>query len=151
MNLEFKQKVYNAYLNTVNEKIKLLHQNLDDLSISIAEETKNSAGDKYETARALLQTEQSSVAKQLNEANDQKNLLETIDINLVSNKIIKGSLIQTNRGYFFMSVGLGKALVEDQTIIALSQAAPLGQTLHGLTIGDTTEVNGIKYSIQKLY
>ena len=98
MNLEFKQKVYNAYLNTVNEKIKLLHQNLDDLSISIAEETKNSAGDKYETARALRQTEQSSVAKQLNEANDQKNLLETIDINLVSNKIIKGSMIQTNRG-----------------------------------------------------
>ncbi|MBL0289016.1 MAG: hypothetical protein IPQ19_16960 [Bacteroidetes bacterium] len=50
-----------------------------------------------------------------------------------------------------MSVGFGKALVEDQTIIALSQAAPLGQKLHGLTIADTTEVNGIKYSIQKLY
>ena len=53
MNLEFKQKVYNAYLNTVNEKIKLLHQNLDDLSISIAEETKNSAGDKYESSKKI--------------------------------------------------------------------------------------------------
>ncbi len=36
MNLEFKQKVYNAYLNTVNEKIKLLHQNLDDLCINLS-------------------------------------------------------------------------------------------------------------------
>jgi hypothetical protein len=151
MNLEFKQKVFNTYLNSVNEKIKLLHQTLDDLSNSIAEETKNSAGDKYETARALLQTEQSNVAKQLNDANDQKTLLKTIDINVVSEKIIKGSLIQTDKGYFFMSAGLGKVLVENETIIAFSQAAPLGQKINGLSIGDSAEINGIKYLIQKIY
>lgn len=151
MSIKLKQKVFNSYLTNVNEKIKLLHQSLEDLSISIMEETKNSAGDKYETARALLQTEQVNVAKQLNEANDQKTLLETIDLNLVSNKIIKGSLIQTNRGYFFMSVGLGKANVDNQLIIALSQAAPLGQKIFGLSVGDSTEVNGLKYIIQKIY
>ncbi|MBK9634861.1 MAG: hypothetical protein IPO64_10215 [Bacteroidetes bacterium] len=85
MNLEFKQKVFNAYLNTVNEKIKLLHQNLDDLSISIARKLKIRQAINRKLLE-LAQTEQSSVVKQLNEANDQKIQLETIDINPVSNK-----------------------------------------------------------------
>ncbi|MBL0289017.1 MAG: hypothetical protein IPQ19_16965 [Bacteroidetes bacterium] len=51
------------------------------------------------TARALLQTEQSSVAKQLNEATDQ-NFIGNNRYKFSFNKIIKGSLIQTNRGYF---------------------------------------------------
>jgi hypothetical protein len=125
--MTLKEKIYQHYLAVINNKIQLLQEILADLKESGANETKSTAGDKHETALAMLQIEQANKREQLKELVAQKTALERIDPAIIARAILNGSLIKTNRGYFFMSVALGKAVVNDITVIAVSPQSPLGK------------------------
>ena len=143
-----KQKIYKHYLQVINDKAAMLQKVLDDLKESGANETKSTAGDKHETALAMLQIEQANVRAQLQNVLNQQTALEKINPDLTADSILNGSLIKTNRGYFFMSVALGKAVVDDVFVIALSPQSPLGQKLMGLKAGATVKVNNTVYLIE---
>ena len=148
--MSFKHQVYERYLQLINEKFNALQVILNELNDSAKNETKSTAGDKHETALAMLQIEQENTRNKLKEATEQKLQLDRIDINLISEKIIKGSLIKTNHGYFFLSIALGKISVEHQQIIALSPQSPLGLKLVGAKINDEIELNNLKYVIESI-
>lgn len=146
--MSFKHQVYERYLQLINEKFNALQVILNELNDSAKNETKSTAGDKHETALAMLQIEQENTRNKLKEITEQKLQLDRIDINLKSEKIIKGSLIKTNHGYLFLSIALGKLTVEHQQIIALSPQSPLGLKLVGAKINDEIELNNLKYVIE---
>ena len=145
-----KQKIHNHYLQLINDKVNLLQQVLADLKESGTNETKSTAGDKHETALAMLQIEQANTRAQLKEVLEQKAALERINPALSSVKIVNGTLIKTDRGWLYMSTALGKAAVEGITVIALSPQSPLGKKLMGLTVTDTAEMNNTRYTIESL-
>ena len=66
--MTLKQKIYNHYLQIIHEKVHLLQQVLAGLKESGSNETKSTAGDKHETALAMLQIEQANARGQLQEA-----------------------------------------------------------------------------------
>ena len=148
--MTLKEKAYRHYLNVINDKLQLLQQVLADLKESGANETKSTAGDKHETALAMLQIEQANKREQLKEIVTQKTALERIDPSIIAPTILNGSLIKTNRGYFFMSIALGKATIDGVAVIALSPQSPLGKKLMGLSAGDEVEVNGNNYCIETI-
>ena len=148
--MTLKQKIYNHYLQLINDKVNLLQQVLADLKESGTNETKSTAGDKHETALAMLQIEQANTRAQLKEVLEQKAVLERINPALSSVKIVNGTLIKTDRGWLYMSTALGKAAVEGITVIALSPQSPLGKKMMGLTVTDTVEMNNTRYTIESL-
>jgi hypothetical protein len=148
--MTFKQKVYGQFLALVNNKIAELQKTLSDLRESAANETKSTAGDKHETALAMLQIEQENTNRQISDVLLQKDFLEKIDPAVKSMRVASGSLVKTNKGYFFLSVGLGKLQVEGTTVIALSLESPLGGKLRGLKVNDTAEINGNSYVIESI-
>ncbi len=135
--LNLKEKIYFHLLQTINDKILLLENILIELKESISNETKSTAGDKYETARAMLHLEQENIIKQLWNANDQRKELELIDITRSSPKVSNGSLITTDKDFFFISIGFGKVIIDSKTIIALSSKSPLGKILMEKKVWDT--------------
>ncbi len=148
--MKLKQKIYDHYLQLIQDKVAILQKVLDDLKESGANETKSTAGDKHETALAMLQIEQANKRAQLQEVLAQKAALEKIDPTLSASMIVNGSLIKTNRGYLFMSTALGKASVDNMAVIALSPQSPLGQKLMGLKTKDTASINGMGYHIESI-
>jgi len=134
----------------IESKIRLFQNNLDELKESSTNETKSSAGDKYETALAMIHIEQENTSQQLKEALKQKILFSKIDPTVTTEKIINGSLIKTNKGYFFLSLALGKTVVDGISVIALSPYSPLGQKLIGLRENDSVQINGIHYIIENV-
>lgn len=148
--MTLKQKVHHYYVQLINDKVTLLQKILADLKESGSNETKSTAGDKHETALAMLQIEQANTRGQLKEAIAQKEVLQKINPALTAVKIVPGSLIKTNRGYLFLSVALGKAVVDEAVVIALSPQSPLGVQLMGLTAGKVAEVNNTKYIIESI-
>lgn len=149
--MSLKQKIYDHYLQAVNEKIALLQKVVADLKESGANETKSTAGDKHETALAMLQIEQANTRTQLHEVLEQKAVLQKINPAVITVSVVNGSLIKTNTVYFFMGIALGKTVIEGSTVIALSPQSPLGKKLMGLTAGDTTEVNNNSYVIEGIW
>jgi transcription elongation GreA/GreB family factor len=148
--MTFKQKIHQHYLRVINDKIQLLQQVLASLKESGANETKSTAGDKHETALAMLQIEQANIRAQLKEMLEQKGVLERINPALSPIAIVQGSLVKTNWGYLFVSVALGKTVIDDRVVIALSAQSPLGKQLMGLQVGNTATVNSHQYIIQEL-
>lgn len=145
-----KQKIYNHFLQVINTRQAMLQQVLNDLKESGANETKSTAGDKHETALAMLQIEQANTRGQLQELLLQKAALEKLDPAVTAPVIVNGSLIKTSRGYLYMSVALGKAVVEGITVIVLSPQSPLGQKLMGLKTTEVARVNNIEYTIESI-
>ncbi len=148
--MTLKQKIYSHYSQVVNDKISLLQTVLADLKESGANETKSTAGDKHETALAMLQIEQANIGGQLSEALNQKAAFEKINHAVISSVIVKGSLVKTNKGHFFMSIALGKATLEGIGITALSPQSPLGVKMMGLRVGDSAEINNNLYEIESI-
>lgn len=145
--MTLKQKIYNHYLQVVHDKVSMLQKVLDDLKESGANETKSTAGDKHETALAMLQIEQANNRAQLQEVLNQQAALEKINPELSAAIVLNGSLVKTDRGYLFVSVALGKAMVDGVSVIALSPQSPLGQKLMGLRLGEVARVNSTSYFI----
>ncbi len=145
--MTFKQTVYSKFLSLLNERIDSFQFTLDELSISVMNETKSTAGDKHETALSMLQLEQSRIAEHLYEAIDNKTILMQIDLDELSDMIRSGSLVQTNKGYFFISIALPKVTVDGIAVIAISPQSPLGQKLMGHSKGDVIEMNGMSHTI----
>jgi len=148
--MSLKQKIHSHFELLLNDKIALLQKVLADLKESGSNETKSTAGDKHETALAMLQIEQANTREQLKAVLTQKAAIEKINPAISTGKIINGSLIKTNRGYFFVSSALGKAVVEGVTVMAVSPQSPLGIKLMGLCRGDITEVNNNRYIIESI-
>jgi hypothetical protein len=148
--MTLKQKVHQHYLQMVNDKISLLQQDLADLKESGTNETKSTAGDKHETALAMLQIEQANKREQLNLAIAQKIIVEKINPSIVTVIVVNGSLIKTDKGYFFMSVAIGKAVIEGISFTAFSPQSPLGNQLMGLKAGDTAVFNNKSYYIETI-
>ena len=145
-----KEKIHGHCLNLINDKISLLQQVLADLKESAGNETKSTAGDKHETALAMLQIEQSNTRGQLEDALQKKAALEKINPVLSAEQIVNGSLVKTNRGYLYLGVALGKINTAGIDVIALSPQSPLGEKMMGLVVGDTAEMNGNFYIIEAI-
>ena len=115
---------------------------------SAANETKSTAGDKHETALAMLQIEQENTARQLRELLLQKLTLDKIDPVISPITITIGSLVKTNKGYFYVSISLGKILVENLPIVAISAQSPLGRKLIGAKQFASIILNGNEFLIE---
>lgn len=148
--MTLKQKIHNHYLQVINEKVQSLQKVMADLKESGSNETKSTAGDKHETALAMLQIEQAQVRGQLKDAQEQKAILEKINPDVSPVSIVPGSLIKTNQGYLFLSIALGKAVIDGIIVIALSPQSPLGKQLMGLKKGGAAIIHSNNYIIENI-
>ena len=148
--MAFKQKVYACCLKQLDDKIQILKAALYDLKTGVENDAKNSAGDKHETARAMMQLEHEKISRQFDETTRQKNDLEKIDPGTDSPKIIFGSLLRANNNYFFLSIALGKINVDGVPVMVFSSQSPLGQKMAGLKAGDSLDMNGVHYVIDEV-
>lgn len=120
---------------------------LDDLTESAGNETKSTAGDKHETALAMLQIEQENTSRQLQAVLDQLSFLEQIDPAKQHNNIGLGSLIKTNKGLFYIAIALRKITVDGLPVFVISPLSPLATKLSGTGRGTVITINNIEYRV----
>jgi transcription elongation GreA/GreB family factor len=148
MQISFKQNTHAVVQKTINNKILAIQTILNDLKESGANETKSTAGDKHETALAMLQIEQANNRLQLQNLLEQNSVLSKIDFNTKHEIIQLGTVVQTNNAIYYICIALGKIMVDNQTVYAISTDAPLGKQLIGKKTGEQIIVNNIKHQIK---
>ena len=146
-----KTEVYQVCLNLVNRKITQAISLMDEAQQAANSDTKSSAGDKHETSRAMAMLEKDKAANQLAEANKLKQLLSQINPKTVSKKVGLGSLVKTNNGWFYVSVGIGKVELKSETIFCISLASPIGQAMQGREQGEMIVFNQQRIEVVELY
>jgi transcription elongation GreA/GreB family factor len=113
-------------------------------------EEKSSAGDKYETTRAMMQIERDKAAEQLEEGLKLKRVVESIVPQVNSTRIGLGSLVLTDSVHFYIAISAGKINIEDQAFLTISAQAPIAITLLKLKQGDTFVFNKQQLNIREI-
>ncbi|MCU0437533.1 MAG: 3-oxoacyl-ACP synthase [Raineya sp.] len=138
-------------LEILKNKKSILEKNIELAQEASRDDTKSSAGDKYETTRAMMQIEIDSNKKRLLETQALENILLNIDINTTYTKISLGSMVITNQGIFFISIGLGQIKLENDTFFIISPDSPIGKELINKQTGNTFAFNQKNYIIEKIF
>lgn len=144
-------------LDIINHLLRVLDSRIAEIETAIASakeardnESKSSAGDKYETGRAMLQIELDNLEHQLKNQLELKTEVLRVNPELTTEKIGFGSLISSTNGTYFIAIGLGKILVGNETVYAISLASPLGQALKGSQKDNTISLNGNSITINNV-
>ena len=122
-------------------------QGIKEAQQASKDDTKSSAGDKYETGRAMMQQETDRNMAQLNEANKLKVALNQISISITTKQVENGSVVLTNNGNFYVAISAGTLSVDSLSYFAVSPASPIGLKLKGLKAADQFTLNGKDYKI----
>ena len=123
---------------------------ISDLAVDAQNDAKGSAGDKHETALAMMHLEQEKLTQKLKEVLEQKVILDKIDATQIHNVVALGSVVKANETYFFVCAALPKITVDNNDIFALSTQSPLGTKLMGNKVDSEFQMNATKYIIQSV-
>jgi transcription elongation GreA/GreB family factor len=127
--------------NYVDQRMANSKQAMDDAQAAANEEGKSSAGDKYETGRAMAQIERDKAAQQLDEALKLKKVLSGLDSSIVNDSVRLGSVVETTSSNFYLAISAGKFLIETREFLIISPNSPIGKLLLNLKVGDTFRFN----------
>lgn len=145
-----KQALYTHCQQYVRQRIETARSAMNAAQEAANEESKSSAGDKYETGRAMAQIERDRHAQLLAEALKLEQDLIQIDIDKPMAVVRPGSLVVTDRGRFFISISVGKIKLESADYFAVSAASPIGAQLLGRKAGDVVTFNKLAYQVQEV-
>ncbi len=148
--LKIKQKLFALCHSFIEERIATAKTAIEMAQNSANEETKSSAGDKYETGRAMAQLEIEKSSVQLAEALKQKKVLDQIFPESKMLIVQLGSLVYTNQGNYYLSIPAGKMEIDAITYYAISSASPIGAVLIGLKAGASVTFNRKEIVIEKM-
>jgi transcription elongation GreA/GreB family factor len=142
-----REKLHRLCHAYIEDRIKSANQAILFAQASANEETKSSAGDKYETGRAMAQLEIEKNQAQLREAQKLSAILNQIKPNENYKLVQPGSLVVTNREGFYISIPAGKFIIDDQIYFAISPSSPIAQKLLGEKEGSKFIFNNKEYTI----
>lgn len=137
--------------NWVNNRIESAEKAMQNAQNSANEESKSSAGDKYETGRAMAQNDRDMFAKQHLEAQQDLNILLKINPDIVPDKVVNGALVNTSMGYFFIALSIGQKAVSGQNIMFTSALSPIGALIYGKSVGESFQFRNQAVSITGIY
>ena len=144
---DLKQQLYNQCLEYVQQRMDAAQLAIDEAQKAANEETKSSAGDKYETGRAMMQQETGRNRQQLEEINKLKVALNRVSPAQQSATVEPGSIVITDQGNFYIAISAGALRVGGETYFAVSPASPIGLLLAGKRAGEKIMLNGKPYAI----
>lgn len=147
---KFKLALMNACRDAVEQRIANAEKAMLSAQESANSEEKSSAGDKYETGRAMSQIERDRNAKQLAEAKNELAQLNKIDLNIEHKQAGTGALVVCAEDTFFIAAAVGVITVNKEKAIVLSPKAPLTQELLGKKAGDRITFNGRTLTIKSI-
>src|ERR1700749_1072889 len=123
--IAFKNKLKKWGQDLIGQRIATSKTAMEQAQEAANNEEKSSAGDKYETGRAMGHLQKDMHARQLAEALKELASLNAIPTDSLCTEGGIGAVLQAEDIAFFVSAGLGKQIVDGQPIVFLSPQAPL--------------------------
>ena len=149
--IAFKHQLKQFCPSAIEKRITVAQDAMQSSQESANNEEKSSAGDKYETARAMGHLQKDMHARQIAEYTKELAALYNVNTGSIYETIQPGSFFETATGAFFIAAGLGKQIMDGRTILFLSASAPLALALKHKKTGDDFIFNGTRSIISLLY
>lgn len=139
--IAFKNRLKIFCHQIIAERIAVVKDAMKDAQEAANNEEKSSAGDKYETGRAMGHLQKDMHAGQLAGYLKEQAVLHAVNTGICYSQITAGAFVQTATTAFFIGAGLGKQLFEGQPVFFVSPHAPLTALLQHKKSGDSFSFN----------
>lgn len=149
--MDIKKQLYDYCQKYLLNRIQAGENDIRELQESANEETKSSSGDKYETGRAMMQLEMEKLSGQLAETKRTLQTLNKIKIESNHNFVQPGSLVNSSLGNFFITVSVGKIVLNEKTYMAVSSDSPIGLALMGKKKDESIVFNNRTVTITEVH
>lgn len=146
-----RQQVIQGSLHDIEARISTLNAEYLLYRESAAGETKSTAGDKHDTAKAMMQLEQEKLGKQLEIFLQQKKILEQIDTGKEFAKVEFSSIVETNSGIFFISIPSREIEINGRRYMPISVQSPLAKVMLGKTVNQEFTFKDRAYKVNSIY
>lgn len=147
---DLKSGIYQLCLAFIEQRIETAETALTQAQEASNDDTKSSAGDKFETTREMMQQDITRNKGLLADARQNLQLLNSIEDAPLSESIRNGSLVYTSAGLFYISIPAGQLNYNDQQVFAISASSPIGKLFLGKKAGDLVSFNKNNYLIEKV-
>ena len=149
--IAYKTSLKKAGLLRIEERIAITKLAIANAQEAANSEDKSSAGDKYETGRAMGHLEKDMYARQQAENMEELDRLQKVNTDMIYTKAQTGAFVQCPGQSFFIAAGLGKQLINNKHIFFLSPFTPLAKILLSKKAGDSFLFNKMDIIILKIY
>lgn len=145
-----KENLYQHCLDFIEQRIQTAETALAQAREASNDDTKSSAGDKYETSREMMQQDIDRNKRLLMDAQENLKILEAVANVPASDTARAGSLIYTSQGIFYISISAGQLNTDAGPAFAISAVSPIGRLLLGKKKGDHFSFNGKNYLLNEV-
>lgn len=142
MSTHLKQAAVEHLAALIQKDLNTLESELESLQQSIENESKSSAGDKYETGREMIAQEIGKIQSNLGLKRKMLNDVLRIDPTIKCDTVTVGAWVVSSDLNYFVSIPYGKVVVHDQELFCISPSSPLIQAMLGLKMLDQFSFNG---------
>ena len=149
--IAFKTHLKQIAEGLIEQRIVAARKSIANAQEAANNEEKSSAGDKYETGRAMGHLEREMHEKQLVQQLNELAFLRSVKTDVVYEAAVTGACVVCANTLFFIAAGLGKQTVDGQALLFLSPQAPLTKLLLHKKTGDQFIFNGAPTIITEVY
>lgn len=123
--LNLKEKLKNYCLDLLRQRLATAESLVQTAQESANNEGKSSAGDKYETGRAMGHLQKEMYQQQSAKIRHELLVASSTEVKLQPATIKRGTVIVSDNLIIFICVGLGKKSVDGHTVLFVSEDSPL--------------------------
>lgn len=145
-----KAQLYHLCQDLMGQRIETAETALEQAREASNDDTKSSAGDKFETTREMMQQDITRNKSLLMDARQNLQVLEAIKDTPKSDRVKSGSLVETSEGVFYISISVGQLNIDGKAFFAISALSPIGQLLLGKKVNDSVSFNNKEYIIKDI-
>jgi hypothetical protein len=147
-----RQGIFDGLCAELDQNLKNRRGHLHSLRESLGSETKSSAGDKHETGRAMIHSEQARVQDSVNRLEAMLSKLRQYAAVIGPiQRVSPGALVETTGPWVLVGVPMGKVQLPDALVLCVGAEAPLAQQWHGAQPGDQVVLGSQQLTIQAIY
>ena len=132
-----KSDIHAACIDKLQSQIDELNSAISKVHESVIGEENSTAGNKFETARAMGQEELERLNIQLATQVKDMNTLLQISATKPCDSAQLGAFIETDKKKLYICVALGKIELDKEVVFAISLGSPIGQSILGKEKGDS--------------
>jgi transcription elongation GreA/GreB family factor len=145
-----KNQVFEQIETELKIKIDETQQEISSLQQEMSEDTKSSAGDKFETSREMMNQSINRLQDSLQQHKKQLQQLQGLKGSKSSEKVNMGSFVSCEKTCFLFGLAFGKVNSTKENIFALSLNSPLGRIFLDKKVGDIVKMNQSNYTIKSI-
>ena len=146
-----KEMLIQSCRKILNERREVIVKAMDGLKEDLENETKSSAGDKYETSREMINIEWNKLTLQLNENDRLQKIFNRIESQQHPTEEVRlGSIVRTSNANYFLSAPIGIVTAGGDAFFAIGINSPVARLMLGLKEGGKFSFKGKESKILQI-